>query len=153
MNSFEDIASTAQEARENSVGWMLKVLSNTMSTEMNRELKHLDLNVSQFAMLMSLSEQQGMTQTEIGKKIAMPGYATTRAIDSLEKNGYVKRQKDERSRRSHRIYLTERSIDVIPELNDIRHKLNGELLSVFTETEREEFTDLLKKLVAFKLSD
>jgi DNA-binding MarR family transcriptional regulator len=94
---------------------MLKRLSIALDAEMSNELKRLELSLGQFAVLMTLSEAEGLTQTEIGKKIAMPGYATTRTLDALEEKRYVERRTDERSRRSHRIYLTDQSRRIAPE--------------------------------------
>lgn len=136
----------ARNVRENSVGWMLKVLCTSLDAEMGNELKRLDLNLGQFAVLMTLSEAEGLTQSEIGKKIAMPGYATTRTLDALEEKQLVERRKDERSRRSYRIFLTERSRSIAPEMFAIVKKVNDGLLSALSVTERNQITKILKKL-------
>lgn len=130
---------------------MLKRLSAALDAQMSNELQRLDLNLGQFAVLMTLSETEGLSQTEIGKKIAMPGYATTRTLDALEEKQYVERRKDERSRRSHRIYLTDRSRRIAPELFTIVGKVNEQLLSVLSTTERKHLTAILGKLVLAKL--
>lgn len=136
----------ARNVRENSVGWMLKVLCTSLDAEMGNELKRLDLNLGQFAVLMTLSEAEGLTQSEIGKKIAMPGYATTRTLDALEQKQFVERRRDERSRRSYRIFLTDRSRLVVPEMFAIVRKVNEGLLSALSTSEREQIAELLKKL-------
>ncbi|MCW8930820.1 MAG: MarR family transcriptional regulator [Gammaproteobacteria bacterium] len=143
---------TAQKTRETSVGWMLKVLTTSLDSEMNNELKRLDLNISHFAVLMTLLENEGLTQTEIGKKIVMPGYATTRTIDALEQKKLVKRYKDENSRRVFRIHLTDEGHDIAPELFKIVAKINGNLLSVLTSAEEKSLSQILQKLVQAKLN-
>jgi len=151
MNELSKTQSPAQRVRENSVGWMLKVLCTSLDAEMSNELRRLDLNTGQFAVLMTLSEAEGLTQAEIGKKITMPGYATTRTIDALEEKQFVERRKDDRSRRSYRIYLTDQSRRIIPELFTIVMKVNEQLLSVLSSTERKHLTAILKKIVLAKL--
>jgi len=64
---------------------------------------------------------------------------------------YVERRKDERSRRSHRIYLTDRSRGIAPELFTIVGKVNEQLLSVLSVAEREHLAALLNKLMRAKL--
>lgn len=151
MNKLSQTASPAQRVRENSTGWMLKVLCTSLDAEMSNELKRLDLNPGQFAVLMTLSEGEGLTQTEIGKKITMPGYATTRTIDALEEKQYVERRQDDRSRRSYRIYLTDQSRRIIPKLIAIVMKVNEQLLSVLSSAERKHLVAMLKKLVLARL--
>ena len=126
---------------------MLKALCTSLDEEMSDELKKLDLTVSQFAVLMTLLEKEGLTQSDIGKKIVMPGYATTRTIDSLEEKQFVVRRKDERSRRSFRIYLTDSSRAIAPKLFTTIGRVNRRLLSTLSLTETKNLTAILKKLV------
>ncbi len=139
--------SRAQEVRQTSVGWMLKVLCTQLDADMTKSLKPLGLNLAQFAILMTLLEREGLTQTEIGGKIAMPGYAMTRSIDALEDMQYVERRKDERSRRSYRIYLTDDGRAVGPLLFKIVGKINTDLLSPLDVSEQRQFTALLQKVL------
>lgn len=126
---------------------MLKRLSVALDDQMSNELQPLDLNLGQFAVLMTLLEAEGLTQTEIGKKIGMPGYATTRTLDALEEKQYVERRKDERSRRSHRICLTDHSRRIAPELFRIVRSVNEQLLSTLSTAETQQLAAILKKLV------
>jgi len=147
MNKSSKIKPKAQEVRESSVGWMLKVLCTRLDAEMTKALKQLDLNLSQFAIFMTLMEEEGLTQTEIGGKIAMPGYATTRSIDALEAMQYVERRKDKRSRRSYRIYLTEQGRTVGPVLFKTVGAINAALLSPLDMSEQRQLTGLLQKIL------
>ena len=147
MKMHTKTTSSAHSVREDSVGYMLKMLSTSLDAEMNKELKRLDLNLRQFAVLMTLSEAAGLTQAEIGKKINVPGYATTRTLDALEEMRLVERRTDERSRRSYRIFLTDQGLAAIPELFEIIRKVNRGLLSVLSTAERKQTADILNKLM------
>ena len=141
----------AEKVRRGSTGWMLKILCTSLDAEMSNELKRLGLNLGQFAVLMTLSEAEGLTQSEIGKKITMPGYATTRTIDALEEKSFVERRKDDRSRRSYRIYLTDKSRKVVPQLFAVVGKVNEHLLSVLSPKEQKDFMTILTKLVLSRM--
>lgn len=136
-----------KQIREESVGWMLKRLGSQLDTEMTLELKQIGLNLNQFAILMTLMESEDLTQTEIGKKIKMPGYATTRTLDALEAKQYVERRADEHSRRSHRIYLTKKGRDIGPALFAVVGKVNTRLLSLITQTQQNQLKIILNKLL------
>ena len=71
MNKKAKISPLAKQVRENSIGWMLKRLGSQLDLEMAHELKQRGLNLNQFTVLMTLMEEEGQTQTQIGKKIKM----------------------------------------------------------------------------------
>jgi len=78
----------------------------------------------------------------------MPGYSTTRNIDVLEKNGLLKRRKNEFSRRSHCIRLTDKGRSLAPQLFSIVHSENDKLLSSLDETDKELFKKILIQLLS-----
>lgn len=88
------------------------------------QFKSHDLNLGKFAILMTLLEGDGITQAEIGKRLSMPGYATTRNIDVLDKNGLLERHKNETSRRSFCIRLTSKGEALGPELFSMVKSVN-----------------------------
>lgn len=147
MEHNDKIKTQTQNVRRTSVGWMLKNLYSSLDAEMNKELECLDLNINQFAVMMTLLENEGLTQVQIGKKIAMPGYSTTRTMDVLEEKKYLERRVDERSRRSYRIYLTDLGHAVGPELFAIVKRVNARLLSPLSEQEQAQLVGLLETLL------
>jgi DNA-binding MarR family transcriptional regulator len=148
MKKQSDNHAPAQQVRMNSTGWMLNRLSSQQNREMTSALKQIGLNLNQFAMLMTLLENEGLTQTEIGGKIAMPAYATTRTIDALEAARYVDRRTDERSRRSYRIYLTKKGREAGPALFAIVDTVNAGLLSALPEQDQVQFKEILHKILS-----
>jgi DNA-binding MarR family transcriptional regulator len=150
----------AKKVRENSVGWMLKMLTGCLDPKMKQELKSLDLDLLQFAVLMTLLEEEELTQTGIGKRITLPSYATTRTIDALEEYAttrtidaleekhLVERRKDESSRRSHRIFLTDEGHAIAPQLFAIVKSVNDGFLSALDAAEKKQLKAILKKLLS-----
>ena len=124
-----------------------------MDNQMNERLEPLGLSLNQFTIIMALLEQEGLTQVEIGQRVMLPGYATTRNIDKLESLGYVKRQKHETSRRSYRILLTETGRALAPDLYRATKSVNERFLSPLKEEQQAEFlrilTALASKLVTY----
>ncbi len=146
MESKNEIKISTQKVRRASVGWMIRRLSLRFEARLNKELGLLGLNVNQFAVIMTLLENGGLTQSQIGKRITMPGYSITRTMDVLEEKKLLKRHPDERSRRSYRIYLTERGQTMGPELFAIVKRVNERVLSPLDDDERQQLTGILDKL-------
>jgi DNA-binding MarR family transcriptional regulator len=134
--------------REKSAGWMFKTISNWIDEEMSRKLKSLGISRVQFPIMIVLLEEEGLTQVEIGKRIHMPGYATSRNIDQLERKNLVKRQLHESSRRSHRIYLTSQGTQLAPQLFSVAHSISDKLLDPFEADEKELFRTMLYRVTA-----
>lgn len=151
MEDETGIGAKPGNIRQSSVGWMLKRLCASLDADMSHELKPHRLNINQFAVIMTLLEQEGLTQAEIGKKIDMPGYSTTRTMDALEEKHIVERRRDERSRRSHRIYLTSRGRALAPELFSIVKRVNGGLLAALSGAQTGQLTSLLAALLRARL--
>jgi len=140
--------SKAQQVRESSVGWMLKRLGANLDAAIGEELKNLGLGLGEFTILMTLLEEEGLTQAGIGKKIVMPGYATTRNIDALEAKELVQRRKDKQSRRNYRIFLTTQGQQQSAELFEIVKAINEALLEPLGKTERAQLVRILNKLLS-----
>lgn len=137
----------ATELRRNSLGWMVKSLSIKLDIEMKKGLEPHGLNLGQFAIMMTLLEKDNVTQTEIGKKVSMPGYATTRNIDVLEKNGLLERHESTISRRSFCIRLTVKGKALAPILFSIVGNVNKNTFSILDENEEKQFKLLLTKIL------
>lgn len=73
-----------RSVRLGSYGWYFKTLGTWMDNKMKEELAPFGLSLNQFAIIMTILEQEGLTQAEIGQRVMQPSYATTRNIDKLD---------------------------------------------------------------------
>lgn len=142
----------AKSSRMSSAGWMLGTLKHWMDKKVSDQLKPLELSLNQFIILMILFEEDGQTQVEIGKKGMLPGYATTRVIDQLEKSGYVERQRHETSRKSNRVFLTSKGHEVAPTLYNCSKSANDQIFSLLSKEEEKELKRLLSLLIKAQAS-
>lgn len=85
---------------------------------------------------MAIQKHRGATQDELTVLVGVDKAATTRALSSLEKKGYLTRRRDEKDRRQNRIYATERALETGPEVLEELLRLNGELLDGIPEEEQ-----------------
>ncbi len=137
----------SKNVRKSSFGFLMKTLSSRLDGLMKEELKKHDLNIKHFGTLMMIFEMEGRTQNEIGKLIEIPGYATTRILDDLEKKGLTYRVCPPENRRTHRVYLTEDGKKYKSILPAIVVKVNKEILQPLDDGEREQLIQILQKLI------
>jgi MarR family transcriptional regulator, organic hydroperoxide resistance regulator len=85
-------------------------LLRTASTAFNRVFKmHLEpqgVSYGQFQYLQSLWEGDGLTQTELTRKVGVEMASSTAILDSLEQRGFIKRRRNSSDRRKIYVYLT-----------------------------------------------
>jgi MarR family transcriptional regulator, organic hydroperoxide resistance regulator len=82
-------------------------LTHRMSGEMARRLKQAGLSIPQFDMLSTLSEQEGLSQSDLATRLYVTKGNVSGLVDRLVDAGYVERRSTPGDRRSHALYLTE----------------------------------------------
>lgn len=100
-----------------------------------------------WSMLSKLSEKDGITQTELAERARKDRPNTTRILDTLERNGFIRRVRDSKDRRSYRIFLTEggkaTQKKLTPLVADFFHRAFSEL----TQDELDTFLDTNRKII------
>ncbi len=132
--------------RIRSFGYLIRTLSRQVHSEMQAALKEVGLNSGQFATLITLLDGEGISQTELAAKVGVPGYATTRTLDSLEALGFTIRKPDPASRRTHRIYLTAKGRRKAKTLPGIVTRVNASFLRQLSSADQKELVRLLQLL-------
>ncbi len=112
---------------------------------MAKELEAYRVGSGQFEFLLILYHKDGISQETLAKILKVSKATSARAIQNLENEGYVYRQRDENDLRAYRIYLTEKGTEM---RNIIFRKLNSFtdiLFSDFTLEEKKIFKLLIHK--------
>lgn len=134
--------------REESLGWLVAVVSSSMAKGLDAQLTTKNLRLKHWPTLMCLWERDGITQTELSNTVRVPGYTTTRTLDELEKLGLVERREDPNSRRAHNVHLTARGRRLQHTLPPLAQMVNESHLQALDTKERRLLIQLLKKIVA-----
>jgi len=96
-----------------SMGRWISVLYRQFQVYINKELRELNINSSEYIYIVTLfSDHDGMSQDELSKKLFIDKGAVARSINSLEKKNYVSRRIDKLDKRIKRVYLTEKAKEV-----------------------------------------
>jgi len=105
-----------------------------------------DLTPSQFAVLEALYHLGHMTQGEISTKVLKSGSNMTTVIDNLERDGFVRRERDEKDRRVIHVHLTEAGSGKVEAVLPGHIAALVEELKVLSASEQETLGKLCKKL-------
>lgn len=141
------IKDDTRRTRQSSLGWMIQRITRALDEQMNARLAQMDMNVTTFAVMMTVLEQGPLNQSEIGARFGAPAYAISRALDTLERLGFVERRAHASSRRAHHIHATPAGEALAPRLHAIVREVNAELMAPLSSAERAQFATLLERVL------
>jgi DNA-binding MarR family transcriptional regulator len=133
---------------EDSLGYLVNRAARAFANRLASELRPFGVGIGQWAVLMHLWSNDGMTQAQLARRIAIEQPTMVRTIDRMERDGLVTRSPDPRDRRAVRISLTERGSALRDELVPLAAGVNRAATAALTAEEVITLRRLLAKLVA-----
>ena len=130
------------------LGGLVSYLLRAQSAFYTQHLEPFNISYGQFPFLMALYREDGVNQDTIAKRLLFNKATITRAIDKLERVGYVYRTQNEYDRRSNQIFLTSKGREIESSITQLSREWNSILLSGFTEVESIVLKELMKKIVS-----
>ncbi len=109
-------------------------------------LEEYNIGQGQFMFLLELYIEDGRNQEELAEVLKIDKGTTARAIKKLEENGLVRREKDEKDKRSNRVYLTDEGKGVKDNIYFILNQWDKKMSEQLDEEERELMIKLLRKV-------
>ena len=109
-------------------------------------LKTLRITFPQFGALLRLSFQDNVSQKELSEIIDIDTTTIMVICDSLEKKGFLKRNKDPSDRRINRLVLTEEGKDVVSKAYPLILRRYEFFVNSISKKELEVITPILEKL-------
>ena len=139
-------AGTRAELRTLDTFIKLTRCTNSLYARLSERNSVGDLTYSQFAVLEALYHLGAMTQGEISAKVLKSGSNMTTVIDNLERDGLVRRERDEKDRRVIHVHLTEAGKGKIEAVLPGHVAALVEEFSVLSAQEQKQLGELCKKL-------
>lgn len=129
------------------IGYWANRFGQEVHTGFERLLAKYNITVSQWCLLVVLYHKQANTVRGVAKVINLDVGAVTRLVDRLEEKGFVKRLADSDDRRSIRLELNEKAIEMIPKLAQEADKNDEKFYGVLNKKEIVCYKKLLCKLL------
>ncbi|HEX3721943.1 MAG TPA: MarR family transcriptional regulator [Nitrolancea sp.] len=86
------------------------------------ELQPYGLTAPQLGLLNCLMAEDGLVQAELGRRMLIEPATLTGMVQRLESAGWVRRECDAENRRLQRVWLTERTRAVMPDLQQVQEQ-------------------------------
>lgn len=133
------------DLRDNT-GRYVSVTYRHMISYMGKKMEPLHIGPGQYTYLFALYLEDGQTQQSLSNRMLVDKSATARAVDKLEELGYVERKPDNIDKRSYRVFLTQKAVEIKPQLEAVVEEVQEILLGNLSDEEKNILKTLLQKL-------
>lgn len=143
------------EMQSRNVGYLLRDTHRAFRRIMRARIAPFGVTLAMWGPLWELWLEDGLTQSEIARRMKLEKPSANSAIKSLEALGLAERRTTERDRRERRVFLTGRGKEIRHGLITMTARINGDVLALLDEAEARELMRLLGKVnaAAVKLAE
>ena len=129
---------------EESIGYLMRQILNTVAQEVERQLAHTELTNAQWIPLFKLSLAKVSTAAELARECRLDAGAMTRMLDRLEAKGLLRRERSATDRRVVTISLTDDGAAAAKEIPEVLSRVQNAYLAGFSEPEFETLKIFLR---------
>ncbi len=98
-------------------------------------------------LLLTVWEAEKIRMNELAIKLGLKARTITEQVDSLERDGFIKRTADPNDRRATLLMLTEEALRHMHHLKVVQEQISEKLLREFSAKQRIELVELLSKFI------
>ncbi|HLZ72583.1 MAG TPA: MarR family transcriptional regulator [Dehalococcoidia bacterium] len=91
-------------------------LHRRMRHRLDHRLERFGLTGVQWTVLAHLGNEDGLSQTELQRLLAIEAATLTHIVQRLERDGFIRRSCDPEDRRRQRVWLSDKSRELLPAL-------------------------------------
>lgn len=125
---------------------LIKKASQLLVKKANELLKSHGITHAYTHFLMELYEQDGLTQSEMHKRIGIEQPTAVRTLDRMERDGLIIRNPSSTDRRAISINLTDKARQYQKIIEQCALELNHIALDTFTDKEKTIINQLMSRL-------
>lgn len=129
------------------IGQLLIWLQKSHRATIADRISTLGLYPGQDGLLYHLSQNDGLTMTELVEKLKIKHPTLFTMVDRMETAGLIKKDKDIADKRTSRIFLTNKGKMQVSELSQIWRGIEKKLLKGFSKEEINTAKTILGKLI------
>jgi len=138
-----------KRADKTPLGTLLSILMSfdVLQRYLELELRRSDISFIRFNIMSTLYKNGGeMTPSQISESVFREKNTITAVIDSLEKEGVVRREPSSSDRRSVKVVITDKGWDVANRLSPVAQELSREALGCMEKEQVEDLVEIMRGL-------
>jgi DNA-binding MarR family transcriptional regulator len=112
------------------------------------EARQNGLTPRQFAVLMAVAEEEGLTQTDLVGRTGIDRSTLADIVGRLLARGFIQRRRAKEDARAYAIKLTAQGMKALREVQPVAQAADARLLAKLPPSKRQDFLDSLSLIVA-----
>jgi DNA-binding MarR family transcriptional regulator len=133
--------------RIDSLGYQVGLLGRLYDRHLQDALKEFGVAPGQFAPLVMLFEQDGLTQADLCRRINVEQPTMANTLGRMERDGLIKRKSDTVDKRRTLVFLTSKAKDVQNKIMHAVRDVSNHTLDGLSAAEQDEAFRLLSRMV------
>ena len=133
--------------RLDSLGYQIGLLSRLFDRRLQEVLKEQGVAPGQFAPLVMLFEQDGLTQAELCRRINVEQPTMANTLERMERDGLIKRKTDTEDKRRALVHLTPRAKDMREAVMENARAVAGRAVQRLSPADQDDMFRLLARMV------
>jgi DNA-binding MarR family transcriptional regulator len=133
--------------RLDSLGYQIGLLNRLFDRRLQEQLKDCGVAPGQFAPLVMLFEQDGLTQAELCRRINVEQPTMANTLERMERDGLVKRKADTADKRRALVFLTPRAKEIRDQVMERARAVSARAVTKLTAADQDDMFRLLARMV------
>lgn len=135
------------ESEKKSVSLYINDIAKLFSLGVKREAKQRGLSQGNRKLLMSLCEEDGITQFDLVKRTGLSAPTVSVSLAKMESEDIVRRENNPEDLRQVKVYLTDEGKKMYSFINSNCSSMEQKMLEGISAEEQEELTRILGKIL------
>jgi len=137
----QDAAREVPELNVNPLGagHLMAEVTRLLRASLDQRMLDLGLTGSMWRVLVYLHRQDGRSQANLAKELEVSRASLGQMIDRLERSGHVQRRTHPDDRPTWRVFLTQKSLEIMPSVGDKAQALHEMTFGQLAEDEHRAF--------------
>jgi MarR family transcriptional regulator for hemolysin len=132
---------------ERNTGILIKKAARLFEQAANINLEQLGVTYCQTTYLVRLWERDGQSQVELARNAAIAQPSVVRTLDRMERDGLIRRERNQEDRRVFNFYLTEKAKVICQKLEGEANTMHQISTLRFAEPEVRQFNKTLLSII------
>jgi len=133
---------------EDSTPQLVNVAARLFSRALQVRFAQYGVSAGQWPLLLYLWDQDGLSQKQLSRRVQIEEPTTTRTLDRMERDGLVRRVRDESDRRRINVFLTEHGQQLREELVPYAQEVNALATHGLSDQDKAKINSLLTYMIA-----
>ena len=125
-------------------GFLLTESARLLRKLIDRRLQPLGLSRAQWSILAILSNQEGLSQSQISAKLEIEKSTAGRLIDQVERSGWIERRPIAGDRRAWGIHLTDQARQLLAQVETVILRSRTEMLQGLRAEQQQHLSEILQ---------